>query len=93
MVRRDCDIRHRRSVDTANHFESIPYVVISTMAGKISYKVPVLSSHLQASVSLLMAVVKLPVTYDIFESMTTSPVSSSSAEILLHGVGLAEIVP
>lgn len=91
-VQQGCDIRHRRSVGTAGCCPSINHT--TSMLGQWeAYEVPILSSHLQASVPLLMAVIKLPIAYYVLESMTTSPVSSSGTEILVHGVGFSKIVP
>jgi hypothetical protein len=60
---------------------------------RVTYKIPICATHHEAARALLMNPMLITIADDVAEGMAAAPSASSPSAILLHGIGLAEIVP
>lgn len=93
MARRGCDIRYHRQADTTRMLINRVSHLHDKCSVGVSYKVPILSSHLQATATTLAVVVEVPVTDDILKGVTSTPVASSGPRVPFHGVWFGKVVP
>ncbi len=61
--------------------------------GRMTYEIPICATHHEAARTLLMNSMLITIADDVAEGMAAAPSALSSPAILLHGIGLAEIVP